>query len=165
MAKKQLQEIINETVYEVLGRLGPINEMAVKLKAYKARVDGLRFQLVEIWCLCKWCQLYNDNNDNFSHWINELRTCINNLKFLDIKNGIDKKKTLTRMLIGDYDYGDANMILRIINDKFDVENIINTTQRSKVASEFAANIQDLIEVISNNLISTNSYIENNFNNE
>ena len=49
----QLKKIINETVNDVLNRIGVMNEMAVPLKIYRARVDGLRFQLVENWCLCK----------------------------------------------------------------------------------------------------------------
>ena len=50
----QLKKIVNETVNDVLNRIGVMNEMAVPLKIYRARVDGLRFQLVENWCLCKW---------------------------------------------------------------------------------------------------------------
>ena len=160
----QLKKIINETVNDVLNRIGVMNEMAVPLKIYRARVDGLRFQLVENWCLCTYCQLFNPECENFAHWLKELKACINNLKFLDIKNGIDKRRTLTLMLIDDYDYDKTNMIVRIINDKFDSENINNNTQRARVASAFADGIQNLIEVISVDTISTNSYIQTTFQN-
>ena len=160
----QLKKIINETVNDVLNRIGVMNEMAVPLKIYRARVDGLRFQLVENWCLCKYCQLFNPECENFAHWLKELKACINNLKFLDIKNGIDKRRTLTLMLIDDYDYDKTNMIVRIINDKFDSENINNNTQRARVASAFADGIQNLIEVISVDTISTISYIQTTFQN-
>lgn len=160
----QLKEIINETVNDVLNRIGVMNEMAVPLKIYRARVDGLRFQLVENWCLCKYCQLFNPECENFAHWLKELKACINNLKFIDIKNGIDKRRTLILMLIDDYDYDKTNMIVRIINDKFDSENINNNTQRVRVASAFADGIQNLIEVISVDTISTNSYIQTTFQN-
>lgn len=160
----QLKKIINETVNDVLNRIGVMNEMAVPLKIYRARVDGLRFQLVENWCLCKYCQLFNPECENFAHWLKELKACINNLKFLDIKNGIDKRRTLTLMLIDDYDYDKTNMIVRIINDKFDSENINNNIQRARVASAFADGIQNLIEVISVDTISTNSYIQTTFQN-
>jgi len=164
ITESQLKEIINETVNDVLNRIGMINEMAVSLKDYRARVDGLRFQLVENWCLCKWCQLFNPECEYFAHWKAELRACINNLKLVDIKNGIDKRKTLTRMLIDDYDYDETNMIVRIINDKFDSENIMDNTQRARVASAFADGIQGLIEVISVDAISTNAYIQTTFQN-
>lgn len=164
ITKRELKEMINETVHDVINRIGVINEMSVPLKNYKSRVNGLRFQLVENWCLCKWCQLFNPECENFEHWIKELKACINNLKLLDIKNGIDKRRTLTRMLVDDYDYDETNMIMRIINDKFDVENISNNNQRVKVASEFADNVQGLIEVMSVDALSTNTYIENTFQN-
>ena len=71
LTEKQFKEMINETVNDVLKRIGVINEMAVPLKDYRARVDGLRFQLVENWCLCKWCQLFNPECENFAHWVTE----------------------------------------------------------------------------------------------
>ena len=162
ITESQLKEIVNETVNVVLNRIGLINEMAIRLKEYKRKVDGLRFQLVENWCLCKYCQLFDPECENFKHWIVELKACINSLKLVDIKHGIDKRRTLIRMLVNDYDYNKTNMIVRIINDKFDLENINNNTQRASVASEFADNIQSLIDVISIDTISTNSYINTTF---
>lgn len=66
----------NESVSDTINRIGMINEMAIPLKKYKERVDGLRFQLVENWCLSKYCQLFDDTNLNFKHWINELKASI-----------------------------------------------------------------------------------------
>lgn len=164
LSEKQFKELLNETVNDVLKRIGMINEMAVPLKDYRARVDGLRFQLVENWCLCKWCQLFNPECENFAHCVTELKACIDNLKFLDIKNGIDKRRTLTRMLVTDYDYNDANMIERIIRGKFVRENITNNTQKVRVCTEFADNINELINAISMVSIDSDEYIQNTFNN-
>ena len=99
ITESQLKSIINETVNDVLNRIGMITEMAVPLKSYKARVDGLRFQLVENWCLCKWCQEFAPECENFVHWIGELKACINNLKFLDIKMELTKEKHLYECLL------------------------------------------------------------------
>ena len=143
ITETQLKEAINETVNDVLKRIGIINEMAVPLKTYRARVDGLRFQLVENWCLCKWCQLFNPECEKFAHWVTELKTCIDNLKFLDIKNNIDKRKTLIKMLVKDYDYDNANMIERIIRGKFVRENITDNTQKIQVCTTFADNIMGI----------------------
>ena len=156
LTEEHIKAIVDKSIREAL------NEMAVPLKDYKARVDGLRFQLVENWCLCKWCQLFNTNSKNLPHWCGELKACINNLKLLDIKNNIDKRKTLRRLLVDDYDYDKPNMIMRIIRDKFDDENIMDEIQRVRVATEFADNIQCLIDVISIDSISTKLYIEKNF---
>lgn len=165
ITENKLNEIINETVENVLNRIGIINEMAVPLKIYKSRVDGLRFQLVENWCLCKWCQLFNPECENFAHWITELKACINNLKFLDIKNGIDKRKTLINMLVSDYDYNNANMIERIVRGKFARENVNDIHQKLCVCSEFADNINALIDAISTDSIDTDDYIRNIFGND
>lgn len=32
-------------------------EMTIPLKQYRVNVDGLRFQIVENWCLCCYCSL------------------------------------------------------------------------------------------------------------
>lgn len=165
ITENRLREIINESVEDVLNRIGIINEMAVPLKTYKTRVDGLRFQLVENWCLCKWSELFNPECENFAHWITELKACIDNLKFLDIKNGIDKRRTLTRMLVNDYDYNNANMIERIIRGKFVRENISDNNQKICVCTEFADNINGLIDAISLDAIDSDEYIQNTFNNE
>lgn len=158
----KIDELIRESVNDTLKRMGLINEMAVPLKNYQTRVDGLRFQLVINWCLCKWCQLYNPECDNFKHWINELKACIDNLKFLNIKNGIDKRKILTRMLVNDYDYNDANMIERIVRGKFVIEKILDNNQKVKVCIEFADNINELIDAISIEAIETDEYIQKTF---
>ena len=162
ITESQLKEIINETVNDVLNRIGMINEMAVPLKTYRARVDGLRFQLVENWCLCKWCQLFNPECENFAHWITELKACIDNLKFLDIKNGIDKRRTLIKMLVRDYDYDNANMIERIIRGKFVRENLTDNVQKAQACTAFADNIFGLIDAISMESIDSDEYIQNTF---
>jgi hypothetical protein len=163
ITESRLKEIINESVENTLKRLGLINEMAVPLKTYKERVDGLRFQLVENWCLCKWCQLFKPECENFAHWIIELKACIDNLKFLDIKNGIDKRRTLIRMLITDYDYNNSNMIERIVRSKFVKEGINDNKQKINVCAEFANNIGSLIDVISNDAIDFDEYAQKSFN--
>lgn len=139
-----------------------IFEMAIPLKDYKNRVDGLRFQLVENWCLCKYCSLFDQDNPNFNHWKVELRAAIKNLKMVDIKNDIDKHKTITKMLIDDYDYSDYHMILRIIDDKFDDEHINDWFKKERVSIEFSKNVNELIDVISNNDFKINDYMNKKF---
>lgn len=162
ITETQLKEAVNESVNDVLNRIGMINEMAVPLKTYRARVDGLRFQLVENWCLCKWCQLFNPECENFAHWVTELKVCIDNLKFLDIKNNIDKRKTLIKMLVKDYDYDNANMIERIIRGKFVRENLNDNIQKIQACTAFADNIMGLIDAISMEAIDSDEYIQNTF---
>lgn len=152
----------NESVSDTVNRIGLVTEMAVTLKKYKKRVDGLRFQLVENWCLCKYCQLFDNTNLNFGHWINELKACIDNLKFLDINGGISKEKTLKNMLISDYDYNDYAMIKRITAGKFKKENILDSEKTETACMAFAGNIDNIIDAISNDDIIVDEYLQDTF---
>lgn len=147
---KRIIEMTDESVSETLNRMGMITEMAVPLKKYRERVDGLRFQLVENWCLCKYCQLFDALNVNFKHWTNELKSVIDNLKFLDIKGEASKGRLLEKMLVSDYDYKDSGMIKRIIAGKFKKENISDPEKVESVCSAFAGGVDDIISVISDN---------------
>lgn len=157
---KSLTTKINETV-NMINEIA-INEMAVPLNDYKQRVDGLRFRLVENWCLCKWCQLYNPECENFAHWATELKTCIDNLKLLNIKKGIDKRRTLIKMPIDDYDYNDANMIERIVRGKFVKESITDNNQKVHTCVAFADSITELIDAIAIDAIDSDEYIQDTF---
>ncbi len=156
LTEEELKEVVRDATQQVL------SEMAEPLKKYVKRIESIRFQLAENWCLCKYCQLYSKDNPNFAHWITELRPCIQYLKFVDINNGIDKKKTLQRVLVGQYDFNSADMIKRIIEDKFSDEKIKDPTIISTVSNELANGVENLIEAISNNSITINSYIQSTF---
>lgn len=54
------------------------------------------------------------------------------------------------------------MIKRIIEDKFSDENINDPTIISTISNEFASNVDGLIEAISNNNITINTYIQTTF---
>ena len=136
-----------------------ITEMAVSLKEYKKRVDGLRFQLVENWCLLEYCRLYDPSNININHWKTELKACINNLKYLNIKSHTNKQKVLTKALIEDYDYDDVDMIFRIIEDKFGIEGIVNQVQIINICKNFTKAIKEIIYIISIDGLSTEKYLQ------
>lgn len=94
LTEEELREVVRTATQQVL------NETAVPIKTYKARVDNPRLQLVENWCLCRYCQLFNPNSEYFNHWIEKIRAHVNNIKSLNVKKG-DKLKILTQMLIVD----------------------------------------------------------------
>lgn len=138
---------LKETVSDMLNNIDiSNNNKTITVKEYKQNVDALRFQLVETYCLSKYYQLFNPKSNDFKYWIKELTYCINSLKTNDIKK--DKRTILRKMLIDDYDYNNANMILRIIDDKFNSENINdNNTQKIIVAKAFTDDIQNIIDII------------------
>lgn len=136
-------------------------EMAIPLNDYKNRVDGLRLQLVENWCLCKYCQLYDNGNCNFNHWKIELRSHMDNIKSLNVKSG-NKLKTLKKMLINDYDFDDPDTICRIIIGKFKRENIMDTIVLGSIASEFASSVNEFINSLGIDSITSDDYINHTF---
>lgn len=154
LTEEELKNLVREKVRKSL-----MTEMAEPLKKYIKRIESIRYQLAENWCLCKYCQLYNEDNRDFAHWVTELRPCIQYLKFVDINNGIDKKKTIKRILVNQYDFNSADMIRRIIEDKFSDENITDPDIIYTVSNEMANHIDMLIEAISNNEITINDYIQ------
>ena len=83
------ERIVNESVASTLKRIGAsiVNEMILPLKTFRRRVDGLRFQLIENWCLLKYCQLYSQNNVNIDHWGSEFLACAKNIRDFEIKGG------------------------------------------------------------------------------
>ena len=64
------------------------------------------------------------------------------------------------MLVNDYDYNNANMIERIVRGKFVRENISDNNQKVRVCTEFADNINGLIDAISLDAIDSDDYIQN-----
>lgn len=154
---------LDETSTEIFNRLDMINEMAVSLKEYQSSLEDLRFQIIENWCLCKWCQLFNPTNKDFNHWKKELKAFIQKLKFIKIKNNVDKKKILNRVWIDKCDMKDSDMISKIIIDKFNGEGIIDIDQKNRVALAFTNEIEGLIDSISNTKITPIEYIQTTFN--
>ena len=159
------ERIVNESVASTLKRIGAsiVNEMALSLKTFRQRVDGLRFQLIENWCLLKYCQLYSQNNVNIDHWGSEFLACAKNIRDFEIKGGINKQKTINKMFISDYDYNQSRKILPIIQDKFDIEKIHDNTQRAAVATEFSNSINSLITFLCDTSISNIKYMKTTFN--
>ena len=157
-----MRKELNETSDETFARLGILNEMAVSLKEYQSNVEDLRFQIIENWCLCKWCQLYDPTNKDFNHWKKELKAFIQKLKFIEIKNRMSKKKALDRIWIDKCDMKKPNMIFNIIVDKFDGEQIMDVKQRKAVALAFSNQLDGLIDCIANKKISLDFYIQTTF---
>ena len=155
ITKNDLNEIVKNATSQML------NEMAVPIKFYKTRVDGLRLQLVENWCLCKYCQLYDANSENFTHWMGELKAHMDNIKSLNLKRG-NKLSILQKMLIDDYDFDEVNTIYRIVVGKFGREHITDVNLITKICTCFANSINDFVNALGIDTIITEDYLKNTF---
>lgn len=144
------------------GKLPMLSEMAIPLKAFLAQVDGLGWQIAINWCLCKWCQMFDKENQHFNHWKEELATHLSHLNRLNLKNGIGKRKHLHKIWAVKYDFDDKATVLKVIANKFYKEHINDMAQRSVVADGFANNVNNVIDVVSNDTNETMEYVEKTF---
>lgn len=87
--------------------------MAISLEEYKRRVDKGRLHLVENWCLCKYCDLFDSHYPNFEDWAEVLLYAMNDIKSLNVNDG-NKLDTLKQMLIEEYNFNNASTIIKEI---------------------------------------------------
>ena len=137
----------------------PINEMAIPLKKFLEKIEGLQYEIVRNWCLCKWCQLFNPGNENFNHWKDGLCTVMNQIKLPMVKNKIDKRKHLHRILLEESEFNDPTMVYATIIGKFEIdEHIEDKHQLTIVARECAVRIDEIVDALANNKGSIESYV-------
>ena len=131
--------------------------MAISLEEYKIRVDKARLHLVESWCLCKYCVLYNGDNSNSEDWAEALLYMMNDIKSLNVSD-TNKLDILKQMLIEEYNFNDASTIHRIIVDRFYRKRICNDNQIRWVSERFAKSIDDFITALGDDRIIAYKYI-------
>ena len=148
-----------ESVHETIARIGLIQEMALPMKKYKQYIIGMRKQIAENWCLCKYCQMFDNENQVRNHWIGELHAYLSKLVGMKLKNGIDKSKHVRRLMVDEYELNDKSRVIEFIIGKFKEENISDMDKIESVATQFSSSLPRLIEVISSgNLTSVDEYL-------
>jgi hypothetical protein len=140
-----------------------INEMALSLKDYKNKVESLRVEIVQNWCLCEYCYKYDYSNPNYNHWVVELKAYLERIKFYNIKGNASKEKALEKVLIDECDLDMPSMIENIIKGKFKREGITDKNIVDDICNEFANNIDSIISMLSNDEITVDDYLLDMFN--
>jgi hypothetical protein len=120
-----LHDIVRECVYRIYTKL-PLYEYAVHRSDFVYRVSNLLPQIIENWCLIRFCTL-SRRTQTKEHWKDELRAHMLNIGGLDIKgnNKVDKRLKAIyegfnmRDLIGEC----SDRIFLYIEGKFNKENI------------------------------------------
>lgn len=72
----------------------PINEMVDSLSDFRNKINNLLGQLLENWCLVKWCDLYPNSNISKrlrNHWSTELIAIMTQVTNTRIKSGRKNK--------------------------------------------------------------------------
>lgn len=102
-----------------------ITEMAIKLGEFRSKSEGIINQIIENWCLVKWCDMYPDeltSKQLRNHWATELIShmlYINNIKL----KGSRKDKALHNLVIKTLEYDDPIEVANIIRNKFEKERL------------------------------------------
>ena len=141
---KSIKEYILNVIQESY-----IFEMAYDRKEIKKRVEALTNQIIENWCLIKYCSLYDKTNTNKYHWKQELKTHLYNIYEMKIKGGNAKTKynLISEIIYDKKEITTSSKISSIIRIKFRKENVII---HNDICDSCIENLNYIIELISNN---------------
>lgn len=137
---------IQEYIIEQLSKT-PIFEMALDRADYLRLVINTSGQIVENWCLIRYCTLYDKNNANKTHWKTELDAACYKLFKTHTKH--DKKRLLETGFIKELELNDENTLQKYTVRKFKIEQIPNTTL-PVIYKDFINALPHLIYLISGN---------------
>lgn len=151
---------INEVISYQLFKKGIINEMAFKKKDFIRHIASLRIQLLENWCLCAYCCMYDKMNDNFHRWETEFIAHADNIKASKLKDG-DKFKIISQTYLDNFDLNDPSMIHQIIRGKFKRE-CIEDSCADAISQICAKETIGLIKFLSNDNYSSDEYVARTF---
>ena len=139
-------------------------EMTYSRKELKNSFDDILDQIIENWCLVKYCSLYNVQNINKNHWANELAAHMYNILKRQLKNGDEdaKLQLLKSVTYDQKEYTTAAAIKRCIRLEFKKENIQITNELCSACIE---DLETILKLISKrdteeNYENIDTYIEN-----
>ena len=139
-------------------------EMAYSRKELKNSFDGILDQIIENWCLVKYCSLYDTKNINKNHWSNELTAHMYNILKRQLKNGSEDSKLqlLKYVAYEQKEYTTSVAIKKCIRLKFKKENIQITDTLCSACIEDLETILTLISKrdTEKNYENIDTYIEN-----
>ena len=102
-----------------------ITKMAIKLGEFRNNSEGIINQIIENWCLVRWCDMYPNELTSKrlrNHCVTELinhMLRINNIKL----KGSRKDKALHNLVIKTFEYNDWIEIAKVIRNKFEKERL------------------------------------------
>ena len=136
-----------------------ILEMSLNLSKFKDLLYNLSKQIIENWCLVKWCDMHPDELTSKrlrSHWSTELKAYMFRISEEKLKSG-RKDKVIKNEWIDHFELNDKDNITNIIRNKFNKEGLekyINI-----ISKECAKSANDICNVLSGNKDDIESYIE------
>ena len=129
MVIMKFREFIKEHILKKYDSGDALLEMAIPRNDYKSRAEELLLQILQNWCLVKYCRISHDDNlMHFrNHWATELRAQMRELASLEIKRHVGKSQTKEKALLEVIQARDldtrANTVNLLISTKFEMEHI------------------------------------------
>jgi len=113
-----LTNIISECIHQALNE-EMLCEMALPRKTYKEKVDGLIPQILENWCLVRYCSILGLEH-NKSHWSDELRGHLLTVSRFSIKgnDSIQSRRKIFLEIWEENDYDKSQFLNMTIANKF-----------------------------------------------
>lgn len=164
LTEHELKHMISSIIREELQRY-VISEMAMSIKDYKYRVESLMQQILENWCLIRYCSITGEKQELKNHWKYELKAHINNIASIKLKNGNSylSKQNALYALWNAYDWDtDETCISRRLYAKFEKENInTNDIVFAQIVSEFKNETKNIINILlSTSNMEVSNYVNN-----
>lgn len=147
---KTLLEYIEESV---------ILEMSLNLSKFKDLLYNLSKQIVENWCLVKWCDTHPNelkSKQLRNHWATELKNYMCRISEEKLKSG-RKDKVIKNEWIDHLELNDKIVITNIIRNKFNKEGLekyINV-----ISEECVNSANEICNVLSGNKEDIETYIQ------
>lgn len=140
-----------------------LNEMAFKRRDYKEKIDNVSAQIIENWCLVRYCKLFMDDKRCMAHWADELRGHLITAARYNIKgtSRSEDKEQVIREIWSDNDYYEPKTIEYVIYNKFRKESIETSSKEFlQVIADCIGEFNGLIQLISvGSLEDISAYVE------
>lgn len=145
-----LRDYINEKLMDLIENT-KIFEMAISRSKYTDRLYNMVNQIIENWCLIRYCTLTNSNLDLRAHWCSELSSHLFSIyyeklkddKSFNIKLKATKKTYLEEAELDTWD----EKIHNIIKRKFNKEQLNDNHIIDNVVKDFMSNIEYICELV------------------
>ena len=130
-----LERISNTTIFE----------MAYDRRRYCDTIFNLHTEIVQNWCLVKYCNMFDEENYNRLHWSKELTSYLEKLQNVKLKSG-DKLRATELELIESAELDDEEEVFRKCRTKWLDENL-PMDKLNIVAKEFVNEIENICKYI------------------
>jgi len=151
-----IKRIVEDTVYKMLTENNQlVMEMAMPRKSFKERLASLLPQIIENWCLIRYCSYYQTDNPNIQHWKIELRAHLVTICRTKIDNGnrIPVRVKVFEEVVKEDEFDDPEMIMYTVSTKFSEENLSYKGERfDTIVNEFVEELYLLKSIVANGTV-------------